>query len=183
MTSANPVVSRIIARVSRVMVWVTILLAALLVAADIIMWTDRSLLEQNLRREMLPDGAMLELTPGVFAALLVLAHLAFAIILWGLWNTFQLFRGYRSGAVFTVEAGQRLRSAGLALAVQPFVQLLLSGLGSALLTMNNPSGQRQLAIAIEDADLTIGVAGGLVFVVGWVMAEAARIAEDHNQII
>lgn len=172
-----------IGRVSRIMGWVTIALMLVLIAADIILWADRPTLQRVIGEEILPPGTPFQLTPGVLAAAFLVGHIPFAITLWGLWNTLRLFRGFGDGAVFTVEAGRRLRNVGLALGALPFAQVLLSGLGSALLTMNNPEGQRHIAITLQDSHLVVGVAGGLLVVIGWVMAEAARIADDHRQII
>lgn len=172
-----------VGRVSRVMGWVTIGLIVALVVADVMLWIDRSILDRAIRNEILPPGTAYQLTPGVLAAAFLVGHVPFMITLWGLWNTLRLFRGYRDGAVFTVQAGQRLRNAGLALGALPFAQVLLSGVGSALLTMNNPEGQRHVAITLQDSHLIVGVAGGVLVVVGWVMAEAARIADDHSQIV
>lgn len=172
-----------IGRVSRVMAWITIALILALIAADIALWVDRSTLERVIGEEILPPDTPFRLTPGVLVAAFLLGHVPFVITLWGLWNTLRLFRSFSDGAVFTVEAGRRLRNAGLALGALPFAQVLLSGLGSALLTMNNPEGQRHIAITLQDSHLVIGVAGGLLVVIGWVMAEAARIADDHSQII
>lgn len=172
-----------IGRVSRAMGWVTVGLIAVLIATDVTLWADRSVLDRVIQEEILPPGIAYQLTPGVLAAAFLVAHVPFAITLWGLWNTLRLFRGFGNGAIFTVEAGKRLRNAGLALGALPFAQVLLSGVGSALLTMNNPEGQRHIAITLQDSHLVVGVAGGLLVVVGWVMAEAARIADDHSQII
>ncbi len=176
-------VSKRIGRISKWMGWVTLALVALLVAADVILWTDRSILDRVIAEEILPAGATYSLTPNVLVAGFILAHIPFLIALWGLWNMWRLFRAYREGAVFSVETGRRLRNVGLVLGLQPFLQIALSGIGSILLTMNNANGERHFAITLQDNDLLIGIAGGLLVVVGWVMAEAARIADDHRQII
>jgi Protein of unknown function (DUF2975) len=172
-----------IRRISRVMVLVTVALALLLVVVDIWLWVDRSIFVDAARRQFLPSGAEVELTSGIVVAGLALGQLSFALALWALWNVFALFRGYRDGAVLTVEAGRRLRHVGVAFCAFPFVQAAVSGLSSALLTMNNPPGERHLAIALEGGHLIIGVAGALMIVVGWVLAEAARIADDNRQIV
>jgi hypothetical protein len=172
-----------IRNVSRVMVVVTMMLALLLAAVDIWLWVDRSILVDAARRQFVLSEVEIVPTSGMVTGGLVLAQLSFALALWALWNVLALFRGYRDGAVFTVDAGRRLRHLGVALCAFPFVQALVSSLGSVLLTLDNPPGQRHLAIAFEGSHLIVAVVGALLIVVGWVLAEAAGVADDNRQIV
>lgn len=169
--------------ISRTMVVVTVVMAVLLAAADLWLWFDRSIIIDAIHRQSLPSDAGIAASPGIVFMVLVLAQMSFALGFWTLWNIFALFRAYRDGAVFTPEAGRRLRFVGIAFCAYPFVQALVTALGSVLLTLGNPPGARHLAISFEAAHLIIGIAGALLIVVGWVLVEAARIADDNRQIV
>lgn len=169
--------------ISRIMIVVTTAVALLLAVVDIWLWIDRSILVDAARRQFLPSGTTVAPPPGVVIAGLMVAQLSFALAFWALWNVLALFRSYRHGAVFTAAAGRRLRRLGIAFCAFPLVQALVSGLMSLLFTLNNPPGERHLAVSLEGSHLIIGVAGALFIVVGWVMTEAAQIADDHRQIV
>lgn len=99
--------------------------------------------------------------------------------LWGLWSLRRLFEGYAVGAIFTVAAARRLRHCGVALVVAgletPFGSMLLSG----ALSLDLPKGSRMLVLSWSGNDVVLLVIGALLLIIGRVMGEAARIAEDN----
>ena len=106
-----------------------------------------------------------------------------AAIEWGLWNAALLFRTYAAGSVLTEVAGRRLRHFGAALIALPVVTFFLHPVGSFLLTMNNPPGQRQIALSADLGGLILVVAGAIIIGVGWGMVEAARIADENRSFV
>lgn len=98
-------------------------------------------------------------------------------------QAFRLFDAYRAGHVFTEMAPIRLRRIGLCMlglaALRPITATLLG----LLLTLANPPGQRILAIGLSIDDYMIAAFGGLILAIGHVMAEAKRLADDHEQIV
>ena len=94
-----------------------------------------------------------------------------------------LFRGYARGEIFTFRAARRLRTIGCALVLGVPAGVIAGMLISVVLTAANPPGQRQLSISFSSAEFSALVFGGLILVIGWVMAEAARLAEENRQYI
>lgn len=54
---------------------------------------------------------------------------------------------------------------------------------SAVLTMNNPPGHRQIAITAGSSELTTLFIGGVFLIIAWIMDEARAIAEEQAEII
>jgi hypothetical protein len=172
-----------IRRVSRVMAGLSLGIAALILVLDALIWLDQAALEEGARDILPPRDIPFELTPLALTGGFVLMHLVVGLLVYALWQAFRLFGAFARGDVFTPEAGDRLRRIGTAFALVPFAQVLGTGATSFLITMNNPEGQRVFAITFDPAHLILGLAGGLVLVVGWVMAEAARLSSDLEQIV
>lgn len=169
--------------VSLAMVGITGLLMAGIAAVYLNLWFDRPTLIAIIETEILTAGTPYRLSDSIAAAWLSIAVLPTALSLWGLWNALKLFLGYREGAVFTEIAGRRLKYMGIALAMTPLAQVMMTAATSVLLTMHNQVGQRQLTISMTETHLVVGVAGAMLLVIGWVLTEAARLAEDNRQIV
>ncbi len=165
------------------MVWATGLLMAGVSAAYLNLWLDRASLITMIETQILDPGTPYELTAATATAGLAVGALPVLLSIWGLWNALRLFRGYREGAVFTHTAGRRLKHMGIALALLPLAQILVTAGTSVLLTMQNQVGQRLLSVSLTETHLIVGIAGGMLIVIGWVLAEAARLADDNRQII
>lgn len=99
--------------------------------------------------------------------------------LWGLWSLRRLFEGYAAGAIFTVAAARRLRHCGVALVVAGLETPFGSALLSVSLSFDLPKGSRMLVLSWSGNDVVLLVVGALLLIVGRVMGEAARIAEDN----
>ena len=100
-------------------------------------------------------------------------------VLWTLWQVQALFALFRRGLALSRPAAERLRSIGFGLLCTAAAALLSRPLQILLLTSGNPPGERVLAFGITSADLGFVLAGGLMIVIGHVMADAARIAEEN----
>ena len=95
----------------------------------------------------------------------------------------RLFGLYGSGRIFDLDAVTCLRQfawAVLAMAVlQPFVGALLS----VIITLDNPPGQRALALSFGSGEVGTALLGGLMVVIAWVMREGCRLSEENEQIV
>ena len=49
--------------------------------------------------------------------------------------------------------------------------------------MNNPEGERSVAVGFELNDVAFLLAGGMLVLIGWAMGEASRMAQDHAAIV
>lgn len=169
-------------RLSRIFSRLALGLAALILLLDALLWLDRSALERG-AATLLPAGTLFELTATALVGGFVLAHLVMALLIYALWQAHRLFAAFASGVIFVAATGARLFRIGFAFTLVLPVQLLASGMTSLLLTWGNPAGERAFALSVDPAHAMLAAAGLLILTVGWVMAEAARIADDNAQIV
>ncbi|NKX44646.1 DUF2975 domain-containing protein [Roseicyclus persicicus] len=169
-------------RLSRFFSRLALGLGALLVLLDVLVWLDRDALERGAAL-LLPEGTAYALTPVALAGGFVMGHLVLGLLLVALWQAHRLFAAFARGEILVPESGARLFRIGLAFALVLPAQMLGSAVASVLLTLGNPPGERVLSISVDPAHAMLAAAGLLILTVGWVMAEAARIADDNAQIV
>ena len=122
-------------------------------------------------------------TPVKRAGMLALMAVPFAAVLFGLWHVRLLFGAYERGEVFTETAARHIRLVGLAMAANAIAAVIVHSLGSILLTYDSAPGTRQLSIALGSDTYLLLLTGGLLVVIGWIMGEAARLADENRQIV
>ncbi|MGV6848762.1 MAG: DUF2975 domain-containing protein [Marinibacterium sp.] len=152
-------------------------LAAIIALPVVLLWATLS-----------PDVWQSILPPGVSAAqpataqrlgLLAVSLLPAAALLWALVTIWRLFGRYRQGVIFGVECSRYIRRTGQALLMFAVLRLIAYPAQVVLLTAGNAPGERSLAVSISHADLGLVLGGGLLLVIGWVMGQAAQLAEDN----
>jgi len=132
--------------------------------------------------ELTPYGIVDVSTKARILGFLVIA-LPLAVFLYGLNEVRELFRQYAAGDVLSARAAGRLKRiawitiVGALLRAPSRVGLFLA------LTHDQPQLDRALPLRITAADLTFLLFGLLLLAIAWAMAEAARIADEHRQII
>ena len=115
------------------------------------------------------------------ALLLSTAHLAALAV--ALFAAGGLFQSFAQGEFFAPQTGRRLQRIGLWLALFGVLAPIVRAAMTFVLTMNNPPGQRMLALGVSANDIVLVIVGGLIFLIGWVMAEAARIADENRSFV
>ena len=141
-------------------------------------WTDFAARAQgNLQTETIT------LTPLVRGLGLGLSTVYLAVLARGLWIVRTLFTRLAVGRVFEPETGVLLRRFGKALLLYAALTPIVTALMALLVTMNNPAGERYLKFGVSDHEIVLALVGTLILVIGSVMADAARIADDNRQII
>lgn len=113
----------------------------------------------------------------------VASMISMAVLLSLLHQAYALFDAFRLGHVFTTDAPVRLRRIGSCIVALAILRPITATLLGLILTLGNPPGQRILALSLSIDDYMIAALGGLVLAIGHVMTEAARMAEDHRQIV
>jgi hypothetical protein len=95
----------------------------------------------------------------------------------------RLFLRFAHDAAIEAQTGRDLRLIGGLVAAYALTTPLSKTLMVLAVTMDNPPGHRMLTISLGSNELILGVLGALILVLGHVMAEAARIADDNRQIV
>src|SRR5258708_742630 len=182
-------------RVSRVMQGMIVIGAAMALLVLLWAWLGPSVMEREVRtgagrahlkvevltrlRFAVEDAAMTDQTQRI---VLIMSSLLMALVLYALYQAYQLFAGYRCGEVLTVRAAGRLRHISYAmLAVAVTVPILHAAL-SVVLTWNASSGQH-LVLPLEASDYFIAALAGLLLAIAHVLTEAAKIARENSEIV
>ncbi|CAN0479168.1 unnamed protein product [Scytosiphon promiscuus] len=181
-SEASPRLARI-ARVSRVLSWLTLaLMIAGPAAIAVLTLLDPSNLDRMLIEGLSTSGEG-TLTPvtRILAVLLSLAPLGLAIA--ALFFLRRLFQGFARGAALAPESGQGLKRIGIIIAAFAPVTIVVGILGSMVVSWANAPGEREVAVGVHTDDLTVLVFGMLLVVLGWILEEAAIVADENRQFV
>ena len=125
----------------------------------------------------LPPGTAM--TPFRYAATMGIVWIALLPMFGALTHMRGLFRLYRRGDILTDTCAHHILRIGQWLVTLAATSLLIKPLQTVIMTYDNPPGQRALAIGIDSSMLGFLLAGGLLVAIGWVMREAALVAQDN----
>ena len=172
-------------RICRASGWMSTVIAVgivIAVAVFVWYWSDEALVRR------LALSAVDEQTPITLSAQSYWLFLAvklgeLAVYVLGLWIARDLFRSFARGEIFTEAAARKLRRLGIVVTAIAPTMIIARTAAVLALTIENPDGERVLAIGISGTDFAIAVIGILLSVIGWIMLEAARIAEENRQFV
>ncbi|MFN3232915.1 MAG: DUF2975 domain-containing protein [Alphaproteobacteria bacterium] len=104
-------------------------------------------------------------------------------LLYGLWRLQDAFSRFAAGEFFSRETIRCIRTFALMVLLQALLRPIASSMLSVLLTLQNPPGEKALAIRFGSGELEMLFVGGLFFAVAHLMAEGRRIADENAQIV
>jgi len=99
------------------------------------------------------------------------------------WNLRQLFFQFSRGAFFVSTTQSHILSLGVWLLAYGVFIVLASPIGSLLLTLDNVPGERRLELDLSGSAFFFLIFGALMIVFGWIMREAAAIAEENRHFV
>ena len=169
--------------VSRIMAGLTLAVMILATVAYAVFWLDETSVSRLLQQQLTTAGESFALTPRIWATAFTISLLPVALYLVGLCNVWLLFRVFARGQVFAETTGRRIGWIGLVIAVLPLVSILAASAWSVAASIDNPPGERELSISLSGTDLLGVLLGVLLVVIGWVIREAARIADENQSFV
>ncbi len=116
-------------------------------------------------------------------AVVLLGAVGLGPVLYALTRMRDLFARYRRGEILSPACARAIRRTGVALSLLAVWQTVALPLQILVLTFDNPPGEKQLVLQLGSEALWLLMAGSLLVIIGWVMAEAARVAEDNAGFI
>ena len=106
-----------------------------------------------------------------------------AAVMIGLLYLRRLFNAYAAGEFFTTRNAARICGFAWSVIAMGLLRPVSGMLASVAVTLDNPPGQRSLAIGLGSPEVNILFVGGVVLVIGWVMREAARLADENAAFV
>lgn len=127
------------------------------------------------------DEAMPALPATAIAVLFALGAVPFAIIVVAALMTAHLFAQFGRGRIIEPGTGRCLSLIGTFVVVGVLAKNLSRSVAGVYVSVLDGDGSLTLAIGFEE--MAALCAGALFIVVGWVLSEAAAIADEHRQIV
>jgi hypothetical protein len=145
-------------------------------------WTNTKLAYQVVSQNAFPDLPE-QLTQWQNILLFIVGAVPSLMFAAVLLNAKQFFDSYASGQLFPEASGQKLKSIGrlclwLAIA-NPIIRMITL----LIMTWLNPPGQHILVISFSSTDGFLLVFSGMLFMIGYILAESNRIAEENKLIV
>ena len=171
-----------IARLAKWLSRTSIAVMVLSLAGYAYVWTNTKFAYRIVSQDAFPDlPDQLSLQQNILLFIVgAVPSLIFALVLF---EAKKFFDCYSTGQLFPVTSGQRLKSIGrfcLSLAiVNPIIRMITL----LIMTWFNPPGQKILIISFSSTDGFLLVFSGLLFMIGHILAESNRIAEDNKLIV
>jgi hypothetical protein len=113
----------------------------------------------------------------------MLAAVAFGLLLVAGWNIRQVFKRFQQMEFFSPRTLANVISFGIWLIVFAVYDLISDPIGSVILTFDYPPGERMLDIALDGSEFFFLILGALMLLFGWILREAAMIADENQQFI
>lgn len=96
---------------------------------------------------------------------------------------FRLFRRLSAGHVLDTVNARLVSRAGLGFVVFAATAMVSNTVTTLLLSLHNPPGERILSIGFTTSDIGAYAAGFVLWGLGSVLFQAARVADDHASIV
>lgn len=103
--------------------------------------------------------------------------------LYTLWMLAQLFGHYAKGQVFSIDSCRVLKRLGVLLLVSALVVFFSPTLAVLIATSDNPPGEKELMIEISAATIYPVLSGGLLLIIGQIMARARELDEENREFV
>ncbi|EAV40765.1 hypothetical protein SIAM614_17174 [Stappia aggregata IAM 12614] len=113
----------------------------------------------------------------------VLAAIAFGLVLAVGWNIRQVFKRFQRMEFFSPKTLANVFAFGIWLIVFAVFDLISDPIGSIILTYDFPPGQRAVDVSLDGGEIFFFVLGALMLLFGWILREAALIADENQQFI
>lgn len=114
------------------------------------------------------------------AFLVAAAHI---MLIFATWHIRTVFRHFQKMEFFSPKTLSNVIAFGIWLIAFGVFDLLSDPLGSIIVTIDLPEGQRALDLALDGDEIFFLVFGALMLLFGWILREAALIADENRQFV
>ena len=109
--------------------------------------------------------------------------MALSVLLYGIWHLRALFRLFRTGVYFTVNATSHLYSFTLALFVSVLLKPITTAVLSVVLTWGNPPGKKSLVLELGSSEISTILIASVLLTVTWIMREGQQLADENASFV
>lgn len=179
---APPALGRIqaIGRIGRALAFGAIAVA---LAGTVWVWSDPVLIEGLARRELGLGAYPIALTLRGRMLALAVSLVPLGLFVFGMANVAGLFGRFARGRVFDLANTAALTRIGWTMVLAALAGPVVRALAMAALTLDNPPGQRVVAIGLGTDQITALVTGIGVLALAAVLREAIRLADENRGFV
>ena len=109
--------------------------------------------------------------------------LSFAMLIGAIWNVRQVFRGFQAAEFFAPRTLSNVIAFGLCLIIFAVFELVGQPIASAILTYDYPPADRSYDVEFDGGEVFFFILGILMLLFGWILREAALIADENRQFV
>jgi hypothetical protein len=104
-------------------------------------------------------------------------------LVFGLWHLRKLLVCFGAGQIFTLENTRALKIFAWSVLAVIVIQFFTDGLLSVVLTLNNPPGQRVLALGLSSDQIVAFFFGAVFVLIAKVLDEGRKLADENASIL
>ncbi|GAA0772857.1 DUF2975 domain-containing protein [Roseibium denhamense] len=108
---------------------------------------------------------------------------AFLLLMGAGWKLRQVFKRFQKMEFFSPKTLASIISFGSWLIGFAVFDLISDPVGSVLLTFDLPKGERSIDVTLDGGEVFILLLGALMLLFGWILREAALIADENRQFV
>ncbi|MEL6920455.1 MAG: hypothetical protein AAFO77_05440 [Pseudomonadota bacterium] len=116
-------------------------------------------------------------------AILVVNGVGVLFLCAALFALWEMFSEFAEGNILSPVPAQAMRKAGQHFLTAAVWSVIAHSVTVLLATMNNPPGERSLAVALNSHQLFPLLLAGVLFAVGHVLSEATRLEEENRSFV
>lgn len=113
----------------------------------------------------------------------VLFCIALSLLALSIWNIRQVFKRFQMMEFFSPKTLANVISIGVWLIVFAAFDLISDPIGSVIVTYDLPPGERSVEVTLDGAEIFCFIFGALMLLFGWILREAALIADENRQFV
>lgn len=156
---------------------------SLMVFGLIWLWTDAEALANYARGAVGLRDAVLAPSPRGYWTAFAFAWVPAGLFVLAMLRLGRLFRAFGNGQVLVEENAAGLLSVGWLLAGFGVATPIVHALQSVALTIDNPQGQKHLAITLDPGIFAALAAAAALIAFGYVLREAIRLSDENQSFV
>jgi len=98
-------------------------------------------------------------------------------------GVFRVMQTLRTSDPFKAATGRSVRFLGATIVAYAISRLVNYTLVILALTYDNPPGKKEFSIAVDTTNLTVLMIGIIILLVGHILTEATKLAEENRQFV
>ncbi|MCV0427673.1 MAG: DUF2975 domain-containing protein [Roseibium sp.] len=129
------------------------------------------------------ERVIADMSPAQRGALATLVLVMFTLLIGAVWTLRSLSLQFESMDFFSPKTLETVVSLGIWFISYAIFEVASDPVTSLILTLDYPEGEKIIDVTVDGGEIFCMILGALLLLFGWIMREAALLAEENRQII